>query len=103
SETTKIGGIILLKKFAKLFTPELSFLTHAVYVVGNPNLVVSLSSMAVYTLYARNQTVTVLTSNYVLIAKTKGLSTMQIFRKYVFRNISIPLSAIILPSYIGLL
>ncbi|MFZ8229555.1 ABC transporter permease [Mycoplasmopsis bovis] len=68
-----------------------------------PILVVSLSSMAVYTLYARNQTVTVLTSNYVLIAKTKGLSTMQIFRKYVFRNISIPLSAIILPSYIGLL
>ncbi len=28
-----------MKKFAKLFTPELSFLTHAVYVVGNPNLV----------------------------------------------------------------
>nr|WP_318024033.1 ABC transporter permease [Mycoplasmopsis primatum] len=68
-----------------------------------PILVVSLSSMAVYTLYARNQTVTVLTSNYILIAKTKGLSGMQIFWKYVLRNISIPLSALILPSYIVLL
>lgn len=66
-------------------------------------VVMVLSSLAVYTLYARNQVITVLTSNYVLIAKTKGLSSGQIFRKYVFRNISIPLSAIIIPSYIGLL
>lgn len=68
-----------------------------------PILVVSLTSMAIYTLYARNQTVTVLTSNYILIAKTKGLSGSQIFWKYVLRNISIPLTALILPSYIWLL
>ncbi|QSF13626.1 ABC transporter permease [Mycoplasma sp. Mirounga ES2805-ORL] len=61
------------------------------------------SQLAVYTLYTRNQVVTVLTSNYVLIAKTKGLSKMSIFWKYVFRNISIPLAAIIIPSYIFLL
>lgn len=66
-------------------------------------IVISLSSLSGYTLYSRNQIVTVLSSNYVLIAKTKGLSTGQIFRKYVFRNISIPLAAILIPSYIGLL
>ncbi|WP_027120661.1 ABC transporter permease [Mycoplasmopsis lipofaciens] len=66
-------------------------------------LVVTLGSLAVYTLYARNQVVTVLTSNYILIAKTKGLSNLEIFKKYVFRNISIPLAAIIIPSYIVLL
>lgn len=66
-------------------------------------IVITLGSLSVYTLYARNQTVTVLTSNYILIAKTKGLSNKQIFFKYVFRNISIPLIAIILPSYIILL
>ncbi|QBF34735.1 ABC transporter permease [Mycoplasmopsis phocirhinis] len=65
--------------------------------------VVSLGSLAGYTLYARNQVVTVLTSNYVLIAKTKGLSEGEIFRKYVFRNISIPLATIIIPSYLILL
>lgn len=64
---------------------------------------ITLSSLAVYTMYARNQVVTVLTSNYILIAKAKGLSKTSVFFKYVFRNISIPLSAIILPSYIGLL
>ena len=68
-----------------------------------PIVTITLGSLAVYTLYTRNQVVTVLTSNYVLIAKTKGLNGHQIFWKYVFRNISVPLSAIILPSYIGLL
>ncbi|VEU75816.1 oligopeptide ABC transporter permease [Mycoplasmopsis maculosa] len=66
-------------------------------------IVVTFGSLAVYTLYTRNQTVTVLTSNYILIAKTKGLNSRQIFFKYVLRNISIPLIALILPSYIGLL
>ncbi|MBU4690007.1 ABC transporter permease [Mycoplasma zalophidermidis] len=65
--------------------------------------VVSLGSLAGYTLYSRNQVVTVLTSNYVLIAKTKGLSGGAIFRKYVLRNISIPLATIIIPSYLILL
>lgn len=66
-------------------------------------LVVTLSSLVVYITYTRNMIITVLGSNYVLIAKSKGLSQSQIFFKYVLRNISIPLISIILPSYIGLL
>ncbi|RIV16552.1 ABC transporter permease [Mycoplasmopsis gallopavonis] len=68
-----------------------------------PILIIVLGSLSAYISYARNQVVSVLTSNYVLIAKSKGLSTSEIFFKYVFRNISIPLAAIIIPSYIGLL
>ena len=68
-----------------------------------PIIVITLGSLSVYTTYSRNQVITVLTSNYVLIAKTKGLSQKQIFFKYVLRNISIPLIAIILPSFVFLL
>ncbi|MBN0919231.1 ABC transporter permease [[Mycoplasma] gypis] len=68
-----------------------------------PITVVVLGSLAVYTSYTRNQVITVLTSNYILIAKTKGLGSFEIFRRYVVRNISIPLFSIIFPSYIGLL
>ena len=68
-----------------------------------PIIVVTLGSLSVYTTYTRNQVVTVLTSNYILIAKTKGLSGIQIYFKYVLRNISIPLSAIIIPSFVFLL
>ncbi|MGX9340732.1 ABC transporter permease [Mycoplasma sp. 4044] len=68
-----------------------------------PIIIVILGSLATYTSYTRNQIITVLTSNHVLIAKTKGLSNWQIFWKHVLRNISIPLFSIIFPSYIGLL
>ncbi|QJR43947.1 ABC transporter permease subunit [Mycoplasma miroungirhinis] len=68
-----------------------------------PIFVVTLGSLAGYTSYTRNQVITVLTSNYVLIAKTKGLSNFEIFKKYVFRNISIPIFSIVFPSYIVLL
>lgn len=65
--------------------------------------IISISSLSGYIIYTRNQVVSVLNSNYVLIAKSKGLNQSQIFFKYVLRNISIPLVAIIIPSYIILL
>nr|AJN18567.1 oligopeptide ABC transporter permease protein OppB [Mycoplasma sp. Ms02] len=65
--------------------------------------IIVLGSLSGYITYTRNQVISALTSNYVLIAKTKGLSTPQIFFKYVLRNISIPLAAALIPSYIGLL
>ncbi|WP_369085717.1 ABC transporter permease [Metamycoplasma spumans] len=68
-----------------------------------PIMVMTLGQLASYVTYTRNQVITVLTSNYVLIAKTKGLSSTQIFFKYVFRNISIPLFSLIFGSFIGLL
>ncbi|QCZ36464.1 ABC transporter permease [Mycoplasma nasistruthionis] len=68
-----------------------------------PILIIVLGSLSGYITYTRNQVVTVLTSNYILIAKSKGLSRKEIFFKYVLRNISIPLAAILIPSYIGLL
>ncbi|VEU63615.1 ABC transporter permease [Mycoplasmopsis bovirhinis] len=68
-----------------------------------PILIVVLGSLSGYITYTRNQVITVLTSNYVLIARSKGLKQSEIFFKYVLRNISIPLAAILIPSYIGLL
>ncbi|WP_027120037.1 ABC transporter permease [[Mycoplasma] testudinis] len=68
-----------------------------------PIVVLTLVSLASYTSYTRNQVITVLTSNYVLIAKSKGLGKGSIFFKYVLRNISIPLASMLIPSYILLL
>lgn len=68
-----------------------------------PVLIITLTSMAAYVSYTRNQVITVLTSNYVLIAKTKGLNQTQIFFKYVLRNISIPLFSLLFGSFLGLL
>lgn len=63
----------------------------------------SIIYMSAYIAYTRNQVITVLTSNHVLIAKAKGLGTKEIFFKHVARNISIPLVTVIIPSFFALL
>lgn len=68
-----------------------------------PILTVTLVSLAAYTILTRNQIVSILTSNQILIAKSKGLSSIDIFFKYIFRNISIPIISFIFPSFIVLL
>ncbi len=68
-----------------------------------PILIVTLVSLAAYTILTRNQMVSILTSNQVLIAKSKGLSSVDIFFKYILRNISIPILSFIFPSFLALL
>lgn len=71
--------------------------------IALPILTITLGSLAGYTILVRNQMVSVLTSNHVLIAKSKGLSQWEIFWKHIIRNISIPLISYIVPSFIVLL
>nr|WP_274541142.1 ABC transporter permease [[Mycoplasma] anseris] len=87
----------------KVFTTDEQSIKEVFKSLIPPILVITLGSLAGFTTYSRNQVVTVLTSNYVLIAKTKGLSSIQIFFKYVFRNISIPIFTMIVYSFLGLL
>lgn len=68
-----------------------------------PIITVLLGSLASYTILVRNQVITALTSNHVLIAQSKGLSQWDIFWKHIIRNISIPLLSFIVPSFIVLL
>lgn len=71
--------------------------------LGLPILTVTLSSLSGYTLLARNQIITILSSNHVLIAKSKGLDNWEIFSKHIVRNISIPILDFLLPSFVWLL
>ena len=68
-----------------------------------PILTVTLASLAAYTILVRNQIISILTSNQVLIAKGKGLSAIDVFFKHILRNISIPIISFMLPSFVVLL
>lgn len=68
-----------------------------------PIITITLGSLAGYTILVRNQIVTILTSNHILIAKAKGLTQLEIFWKHIIRNILIPLISYIVPSFIALL
>lgn len=68
-----------------------------------PIITVTLGSLAGYAILVRNQMVSILSSNHILIAKAKGLNQWDIFWKHIVRNISIPIIAYMLPSFIVLL
>ncbi len=68
-----------------------------------PIMVMTLSSLAGLTYYTRNEVVTILQSNQIAIARAKGLDEWDVFKKHVIRNSSIPLIAIVIPSFILLL
>ncbi len=68
-----------------------------------PIITVTLGSLAGYTILVRNQIVSILTSNHILIAKSKGLNQWDIFWKHIIRNILIPLISYLVPSFIILL
>lgn len=68
-----------------------------------PIVTITLGSLAGYAILVRNQMVTILTSNHILIAKAKGLTQWEIFWKHIIRNICIPLISYIVPSFIVLL
>lgn len=68
-----------------------------------PILVLTLSSVGSIAYFIRNEVKTILVSDYIMNARSKGLSEWTVFRKYVWRNALIPIVTFILPSFVVLL
>jgi peptide/nickel transport system permease protein len=60
-----------------------------------PTLTLTLLYMSEYMLIMRSSVVEVLSEDYVLTAKAKGLSTFEIFRRHVLKNSMLPMVTII--------
>ena len=68
-----------------------------------PIIILVVTSLAALTYYIRNEIKAILVSDYVVNARSKGLSEWKIFKSYVVRNAAIPLITIVVPSFIMLL
>ena len=68
-----------------------------------PILIITITSFSTLTYYIRNEVVTVLTSDFITIARAKGLSEKKIFFKHVLRNVSLPFITIVVPSFISII
>lgn len=68
-----------------------------------PILSLSLGGFSSMTYYMRNEMVEVLQQDYIKTARSKGLSESAIIFKHAFRNASIPILSIIVPSILGLI
>ncbi|MCY9722402.1 ABC transporter permease [Paenibacillus apiarius] len=68
-----------------------------------PILALSFGEIAIITRYLRAELCKALNSDYMLLARTKGLSQMQATLRHAIRNSFIPLSNIIIPMFFSIL
>lgn len=68
-----------------------------------PVLALSFGGIATITRYMRSELCEALNSEYMLLAKTKGLTQVQATVKHAIRNSFIPLANVIIPMFFGIL
>lgn len=68
-----------------------------------PVLALSFGPIATVTRYLRGELIETLSSEYMLLARTKGLTKAQATIRHAFRNSCVPLANIIIPMFTGIL
>ncbi len=68
-----------------------------------PVLALSFGPIATVTRYLRGELLETLNSEYMLLARTKGLTKYQAAARHAFRNSCVPLANIIIPMFTGIL
>ena len=86
-----------------LISTEVTFTWNKFKSMILPILALSFGGIATITRYVRAELSDALNSEYMLLAKTKGLSQVQATVKHAIRNSFIPLANVILPMFIGVL
>lgn len=73
------------------------------YSMALPVLALSFGPIATVTRYLRGELIETVSSEYMLLARTKGLSRYQATVRHAFRNSCVPLANIIIPMFTGIL
>ncbi len=68
-----------------------------------PTIALSFAPMAVVTRFVRSEMIESLSSDYILLARAKGLSEKEVVNKHALRNSLIPMLTLIGPMAAGLL
>ncbi len=68
-----------------------------------PILALSFGPIATVTRYLRGELIETISSEYMLLARTKGLSRAQATVRHAFRNSMVPLANIIIPMFTGIM
>lgn len=68
-----------------------------------PSIALSLASMAQVTAFVRSEMIESLSSDYILLARAKGLSDREVLWRHALRNSLIPMLTLIGPMTAGLL
>jgi len=67
-----------------------------------PTLAAAIGGLATYSRFMRSSVLDVMSNDYILTARAKGLSEGQIIRKHVFKNSITPIISIVAPQIAGI-
>ncbi|MFI3171264.1 MAG: ABC transporter permease [Eubacteriales bacterium] len=82
-------------------TDDMSFLESLRY-TALPTMAAAIGGIATYSRYMRSSVLDVMSSDYILLARAKGLSELQIILKHIMRNAITPIITIVAPQVAGI-
>ncbi|MGC6177456.1 ABC transporter permease [Lacrimispora sp. 38-1] len=88
--------------FSILYKPTTSFLGQ-LYSITLPVIALALTPVATITRYLRGELIEVLNSEYMTLARTKGLTQKQAILRHALRNSGIPMVNVIIPMFANVL
>jgi len=93
----------VFKVFPTLYKPSASTLSEYAMSITLPVIALALGPIATVTRYLRGELIETIDSEFLLLARTKGLSQRQAIVRHAFRNSCIPLVNIIVPMFTGII
>lgn len=91
------------KLFPTLYDPAAVTFFAFLKSVTLPVIALALGPIATITRYLRGELIETMSSEYLLLARTKGLTRTQAIVRHAFRNSCVPLVNVIIPQFTGIL
>lgn len=92
-----------LRAFPTLYDPSSASIGAFLYSITLPVLALAFGPIATVTRYLRGELIETMSSEYLLLARTKGLTRTQGIARHAFRNSLVPLVNIIVPMFTGIM
>ncbi len=89
--------------FPTLYNPAATTLKQMAISLVLPVVALSLNPIATVTRYLRGELIETMNSEFLLLARTKGLTRTQAIVRHAFRNSCVPLANIIIPMFTGIM
>lgn len=93
----------IIKLFPTLYNPLSANIGDVLHSLTLPIVALALGPIATITRYLRGELIENLNAEYLLLARTKGLTRTQAVIRHAFRNSCVPLANIIVPMFTGIL
>jgi ABC-type dipeptide/oligopeptide/nickel transport system permease component len=97
------GLTFLYPIFPTLYNPSATTLRQLAMSITLPVVALALNPIATVARYLRGELIETMSSEFLLLARTKGLTRAQAVMRHAFRNSCVPLVNIVIPMFTGIM